>query len=455
MRDVPYFDGETILKPSDRPAFRATVKTTFVLQSVNFALSLAAVLASSRWLSPAGKGVQSIVVTISQIAAAVLGLGFSGVAGTVCAENSALTLAVGRVFRRIAIFAGLVLLATIALNHVFAWRPDLRPFEWPILFFTLAALCQPFVAVLCLSLGEGTSANITFVASSFSWLAVTCALQAGGMLTPVSAVSAQATGLAIGAAYGWWRATRRIAATTQVEPAASDLTRWSRISFYSFLSATFALIWYRGDILLVSKLGGGASAAGIYSVAVFAAELTLRLPQWASMVLGPEVAADRHLGLRRTLSLLWLSVGLASIAAIVAIAIRTPAEAILVKVAGEGFRPAYMVMLMLLPRVVTQSGIAVLAGNLAGHGYTPWHPACSGVGMLGVFALDFVLIPSMGLQGAAIASFLGSLLGAAVVVVGFSRQNQSNAKDFAEGARAALRMTMQFLDRRTTGSLRD
>src|SRR6185312_3894869 len=111
--------------------------------------------------------------------------------------------------------------------------------------------------------------------------------------------------------------------------------------------------------------------------------------------------------------------------------------------AGEGFRPAYMVMLMLLPRVVTQSGIAVLAGNLAGHGYTPWHPACSGVGMLGVFALDFVLIPSMGLQGAA------------VVVVGFSRQNQSNAKDFAEGARAALRMTMQFLDRRTTGSLRD
>ena len=60
----------------------------------------------------------------------------------------------------------------------------------------------------------------------------------------------------------------------------------------------FAMLMFRGDIYLVTLLGGGLASAGVYSIAVFAAEIALKIPQWSAAVLTPIVASDASRGRR-------------------------------------------------------------------------------------------------------------------------------------------------------------
>jgi O-antigen/teichoic acid export membrane protein len=85
----------------------------------------------------------------------------------------------------------------------------------------------------------------------------------------------------------------------------------------------------------------------------------------------------------------------------------------------------------MLPRVIIQSGIAFLAGHLAGQGYTKWHPWSTFVGFISVAIFCLLLVPTGGMKGAAVATDLSIVPVALILAVGFARTNGLAVRDLA------------------------
>jgi O-antigen/teichoic acid export membrane protein len=172
---------------------------------------------------------------------------------------------------------------------------------------------------------------------------------------------------------------------------------------------------------------------------VFIAEVTLKVPQWAAAVLTPSVAADAVGGRSRTIKLFWLATALAAAAYVFAFVLQVPLTWLITRVAGRDFGAAFPVTLALFPRVILQSGAAVTAGNLAGKGFTPYHPLGMFAGMVGVLAFDWLLIPRYGIIGGGLGGSAGFLLSAVIVFIGFLKHNDLDFRGFLRASVGPLR----------------
>jgi len=260
-----------------------------------------------------------------------------------------------------------------------------------------------------------------------------------GKTTPHNVVLAQTLGLTVGALLVIVRVQPRIWSWS----ASVDRKRlklYLRPSILGYFSSVFGIIMFRGDIFLVTLLGGGLASAGVYSIAVFAGELALKVPQWSAAVLTPLVASDAVRGRSKTIQLFWLSIGLTLVAFGAIYAFRAPIVYILTHVAGAEFARAYPVIIAIFPRVILQSGTSIFAGNLAGKGFTIYHPLATFAGMLGVLFFDWVLIPQYGIVGAGIGSCLGYSLAVLVVFIGFLRTNDLSVRSFVDESIGSLHL---------------
>jgi O-antigen/teichoic acid export membrane protein len=212
-----------------------------------------------------------------------------------------------------------------------------------------------------------------------------------------------------------------------------------RIAVLAYFSGVLALILFRGDLFLLSSLCSQLNQVGVYSVAVFAVEVALKIPQWAASILTASVAADSRLAVSRTLRLFWHSVGISFLLFVCFLVIKKPFESVLNDILGPSFDGVWIVMLAVFPRVVFQAGGSILAANLAGRGYTLWHPGATLGGMLAVLALDVALVPRLGALGAGLASSVGYLAALVLVFVGFLKTNNIDTRDFLNDSVAMLR----------------
>jgi O-antigen/teichoic acid export membrane protein len=84
---------------------------------------------------------------------------------------------------------------------------------------------------------------------------------------------------------------------------------------------------------------------------------------------------------------------------------------------SAGFLPAYPALLILLPGVVLLGTAKILTNDIAGRGYPHYNSITSAISLIATVALDFVLVPTRGIVGAALASTLAYSLTFAVSVV--------------------------------------
>jgi O-antigen/teichoic acid export membrane protein len=156
---------------------------------------------------------------------------------------------------------------------------------------------------------------------------------------------------------------------------------------------------YRLDLLLVQGFLGQASV-GLYFTAVALAELVWYLPNAVAAALLPEVAASHDRALTGRVARITLPITVLGAFGLLAIA--WPAFALL----RPAYLPAIAPMAVLLVGVVVLSLHKVLASDLSGRGL-PQYPSISSSVALGVtLVADLVLIPWLGIVGAALASTL-------------------------------------------------
>ena len=169
---------------------------------------------------------------------------------------------------------------------------------------------------------------------------------------------------------------------------------------------------YRLDSYVVNYFLG-AALVGQYSIAVTVGEMIWLIPAAITTVLFPKTAANWDEATKFTPLVSRITVLVTVMAAIGLAVISNP----LVRfVFGRDFTLAVPALLALLPGIVFLSVGKVVASDLAGRGkpqYGTYSAFCS---LILTFVFDFLLIPRIGITGAAIASSLSYGLSSLILV---------------------------------------
>lgn len=192
----------------------------------------------------------------------------------------------------------------------------------------------------------------------------------------------------------------------------------ARVGARGAVSTALIFLLYRSDVFLVGWFLG-AGPLGVYAIAIVMAEMMQRLPNVAGTVMLPKVLGgddDDH-ALSLALSRWVLRFGLVAAAAIVAGGAQVIAWSF-----GAAFAGAWEPLVWMLPGLVVAGFASVLNTKLAGLGYPPvtvWAPAAAFAANV---ALNLLLIPRLGLRGAALATSIAYALWAALVTAEYRRR---------------------------------
>lgn len=165
---------------------------------------------------------------------------------------------------------------------------------------------------------------------------------------------------------------------------------------------------YRLDVFVVNYFLD-ASQVGLYSLGVIISEALWQLPAIVAMALFPRTARTVGDGAENFTCTILRQVSLITIAAALLIALASPIAIPLIF--GARFAPSIAVVWCILPGTVGMALGKVVAADLTARGGINHLPVSAGIGLLLTLILDFLLIPRLGIKGAAIASsiaYLGS-----------------------------------------------
>lgn len=189
---------------------------------------------------------------------------------------------------------------------------------------------------------------------------------------------------------------------------AADLVRFGFVWYGRNLSTSLN---YRLDALLVFYFQGGY-AAGLYAVAVSVAELLQFLPNAIDAVLFPDVSRGAKEAVEeRTARLSRFTVLIALAGGTLFAVIGYP---LLYLMFGKAFTAGYPALLLLLPGMVVLGQSKVTFSELLGKGYARYPALASWVALGATVVLDVLLIPRLGIAGAAIASTIAYTISAVI-----------------------------------------
>ena len=212
-------------------------------------------------------------------------------------------------------------------------------------------------------------------------------------------------------------------------PSASLLHTTAVVGGRGALSATIIYLLFRSDVFLVDHFLG-KTQVGIYFACVVIAEMIQRIPNLAGVVLLPKVqsgADDDH-----TITLAVARRVLAGFLPIAVVVVVAGKELIGV-LGGPEYAAAYSPLLLMLPGLMATGFGSVLNTKLAGEGYPPLTIWAAAAALTANVLLNIALIPTLGLDGAAISTSVAYILWAAIVTIGFRRRTGVAWRRFLTG----------------------
>lgn len=190
-----------------------------------------------------------------------------------------------------------------------------------------------------------------------------------------------------------------------------------------YLANVIQFLNYRLDLLLVSYFLGTV-AVGWYSVSVNFAEVLWYVPTSLGTILFPHVANTTDLKAnivtarlsRQTLLLMVLASGIVALVC----------PWLIPTLFGIEFNPAVNSLLIILPGVLIFSLAKILGNDFSGRGKVITNSIVSGVALLTNLTLNLILIPRMGINGAALSSTISYSLATIILIGLFARQAKTH-----------------------------
>jgi O-antigen/teichoic acid export membrane protein len=306
----------------------------------------------------------------------------------------------------------------------------LQPVDKELIPLTLASvpfqLATAFAGAALIGRQQMRNYNLIIVAQSALMLVGVVVLVGGldmGVAGAVSSYVAVAVVAMVATAVELGRVVRR-------EPPGGPAVRFGPFISYGlriYPASVSGYFSYRADVLVLGAMLGDAVAVGLYTFAVSLAELAFMVPDSVSTVFYPRVAGmDRRDAdsLAPQVSRFTLLVtGLALVGLI-------PAAWLATHVVLPAFGESMLPFLVLLPGIGALSISKVLSGYIGGLGMPLVVARASIVNLVVNLVANLVLIPPLGIVGAAMASLISYGVHAAILTAAASRLAHRRALEY-------------------------
>lgn len=374
---------------------------TFGVRAFLLGAGLINTILIARALGPDGRGLYAVAIAVGAIGYQVANLGLHSASTFFVARDRSLLPSL--VSNAIAIAAMATVLAALAFAG-FAFYPELAPVPIDLMAIGLAIVPALVLAGLLKHLLIGIhrvrAYNAVELVSHLGAIAVLLVLLLADVATPLTVAAATLLTAVLTAAFVLERLSGVVRALPR--PSIELMRRCVTYGFRIFLATVLGYLVLRLDLLVVQYLDG-APASGQYSIATSLADVLLLLPAVVGLILFPRLATieddhERWALTRRTIT------GLAAVFAPLLILSALLAGPAIDLVFGQDFSEAASPFRILCAGMLFLGTASVLTHYLAASGL-PWFvPASWAGGFVLNLALDLALIPSMGIDGAAVAS---------------------------------------------------
>ncbi|AIR90816.1 lipopolysaccharide biosynthesis protein [Pseudomonas cremoricolorata] len=370
----------------------------------------------ARVLGPAERGVFALLSTLPDLISAATSGGLNTALGYQAAKQRSMGLLLTQVLVYGCLLAGLMTLLCILVARQFGTHLEANAQLGLLVWLLLLAVPLSVLKTALLTLHNACGATGTYNAlrllesllplllfGALLWLWRDAALEA--------AVLSWLCGLGLLASLGvYWLGRQHSIALCWDRAGQRELLAYSAKSHPDVLLRQAVL---RGDYLLISAMLGSASL-GQYAMATAAAELLFIVPEAVTTPLMKRLLQQETvmskltpLALRLTSTIM---LGACLFMALIG-------EWLIVTLFGAEYRPAYPALLGLLPGLLGMSHASILRLDLLGKGRPGAVSWIMGLGAALNLVLNLLLIPHLGILGAALSSS-AAYLAAALVMLG-------------------------------------
>jgi O-antigen/teichoic acid export membrane protein len=392
---------------------------------IQFASLFAANIVVTRALGPIDRGKYAAALTFATIAFLVGHLALADAVGRLLARREAALTDLVRFSLAAAIALGSVAGLLTGISGVFLADVLLAGADTATVVLAAATVPLTFASVmggtLLLRLGASGVFGMVCSLTGALQLGLTAALGLTVGLTPARALAVLATSLGASAVAYWATLARRVGTEALIPvPPKGVIRRALRLGVVLQVSSISLFLMLRVDVLLVSVLTN-AREVGLYSLATTLVELVYLAPMTLGLAgLSTLTHADEPRALVFTADYARQNLALATVLALAVATVSYPLVIVLYGRAWSG---------SILPLIILSAGVIALAveGPVRAMLLRIARPLAVSVASAFAFmvnvALNFALIPAMGISGAALAS-LGSYWCAAYLMLRLLRRER-------------------------------
>jgi O-antigen/teichoic acid export membrane protein len=385
--------------------FRAGLATIFGSQVTCAAISLALEAIYARLLGPAGRG-QLGLCLMATAAAAVLGGAGIEVPITIWAADGKKQV---RDWLSSVVFGGAVgcLLATgLWVATYWLWEPGFLHGITPGLAVVVALtipcnLLFSYTVALLTGKERFAGRGKVLIVDQVVNLAVAIALVGLWQRSAAMAGLANAIGLAIGALLAIFLLRTTLSMKFSVPAAKEYLPKALSLGVRAQAGNVATFFNYRLDVFIVNYFLD-TSQVGLYAIGVLVSEGLWQIPNAIAVALLPRTARTAEAGSVPFTCAVVRHVFLIACASGVAVAALSPY--LIPLIFGARFSPSVSVIWWILPGTIALAVGKVMAADLAAREKPEYSSMFAAVALVVTVALDLLLIPRMGISGAALAS---------------------------------------------------
>jgi O-antigen/teichoic acid export membrane protein len=194
-----------------------------------------------------------------------------------------------------------------------------------------------------------------------------------------------------------------------------------RLGSKGMLISLLLALLFRVDIYLVNRFLG-AGLTGIYSVSIVFAEMLQKVPNAAGTVLFSKIGSREQQWSDQLTATVCRFIFLLSL--VLSLALVLSGKWLIPLVFGEDFSGAYLPLVCMLPGVIAVASGSIINTNLWGRGYPLLTVIASAVALSVNIGLNLLLIPTVGLVGAGLATSVAYTLWG-VLIFGYFVKNSS------------------------------
>ncbi len=402
-----------------------------VWRVVQKAANALTVLLAAKTLGPAGQGQYALTMTIALVFASVFngGVGLAAVPLLRRGETAPRRALAAQTLWTVVV-AGVLVAAAIAMPRSGVWPELTARLGWD--GATMVAAVVTVLAMMAFDVhsydllvaGRLVTGTVVGALRAAAHLAVLGMLAVAGRLDLQTAVISYAAVHAAAAIALMAMAWRVLPGMTQAAPpptagpALARLTaRLVRLGWFGQLSAVSYLLVLRVDQGFL-EYGHGAAAVGIYSIAVWAAEMLWLLPEAINPLLVHASADETDPTARDAVAARAVRVALV-LTVVGAAGLAVLARPLFSVLLGGAYLGAVPALLALLPGTILLAPGAVLAGDFIGRGRPVWNTQASVLTVTVNVVLCLLWIPPAAAVGAAWASTVAYGVGSLLMLTRF------------------------------------